>query len=192
MEKKSVRSRIVAAAWQLFYENGYSKTTVDEIIALSGTSKGSFYYYFSTKDELLNSLSDILDEKYEELEVTMDPEMNCFEKLLYINEQVHYMMEEKIDIELLASLYSAQLVTLGNNSLLNQNRTYYRLITKIVEEGQKKGQITKAYTVSAITKYYSMCERALVSDWCMSKGTYSLGKYSVECMPLMLEGFRVK
>ncbi len=192
MEKKSVRSRIVSAAWQLFYEQGYNKTTVDEIIALSGTSKGSFYYYFSTKDELLNSLSDILDEKYEELEATMDPQMNCFDKLLYINEQAHYLMEEKIDIELLASLYSTQLITSGNNSLLNQNRTYYRLVTTIVEEGQERGEISKDYTVSFITKYYSMCERALVSDWCMSKGAYSLGKYSVECMPMMLEHFRAK
>ena len=55
--KKSVKSRIVSAAWQLFYEKGYNGTTVDEIIELSGTSKGSFYYYFDTKDELLNTLS---------------------------------------------------------------------------------------------------------------------------------------
>ena len=80
MEKKSVRSRIVSAAWQLFHEKGYNKTTVDDIIALSGTSKGSFYYYFNTKDELLNSLADILDEFYEDLEKTMDPEMNSYDK----------------------------------------------------------------------------------------------------------------
>ena len=53
--KKNVKSRIVSAAWQLFYEKGYNGTTVDDIIELSGTSKGSFYYYFSTKDELLNT-----------------------------------------------------------------------------------------------------------------------------------------
>ena len=68
IKKRDVKSRIVAAAWELFYEKGYNGTTVDDIIALSGTSKGSFYYYFSTKDELLNSLSVILDEHYEELE----------------------------------------------------------------------------------------------------------------------------
>ena len=33
-EKKSVKSRIVSAAWQLFYEKGYNGTTVDEIIEL--------------------------------------------------------------------------------------------------------------------------------------------------------------
>lgn len=189
-KKRDVKSRIVSAAWQLFYEKGYNGTTVDDIIALSGTSKGSFYYYFSTKDELLNSLSMILDDYYEELEETMDPEMNSYEKLLYINYEMHSMMEEKISMDLLASLYSTQLVTAGNNSLLNQNRKYYQLITKIVEEGQKRGEIRNDMPVSSIIKYYSMCERALVSDWCMNKGAYSLGEYSRICMPMMMEYFK--
>ena len=37
--QKSVKGRIVAAAWQLFYEKGYNGTTVDDIIDLSGTSR---------------------------------------------------------------------------------------------------------------------------------------------------------
>lgn len=188
--KRDVKSRIVTAAWQLFHEKGYNGTTVDDIIALSDTSKGSFYYYFSSKDELLNTLADILDNHYEELEENMDSDMDCYDKLLFINYEMHCMMENQIDIELLASLYASQLLTTGGSSLLNQNRRYYKLVTKIIEDGQKAGQIRSDIPVSAITKYYSMCERALVSDWCMSKGAYSLGEYSKECMPLMMQGFR--
>ncbi len=33
--KAGTRSRIVSAAWKLFYEQGYEHTTVDEIIAAS-------------------------------------------------------------------------------------------------------------------------------------------------------------
>ena len=94
-DKKSVKSRIVSAAWQLFYEKGYNGTTMDDIIELSGTSKVSFYYYFSTKDELLNTLSMILDDYYEELEAKMDPEMNSFSKLLYLNYETHTMIDRK-------------------------------------------------------------------------------------------------
>lgn len=190
MEKRSVKSKIVSAAWQLFYEKGYNGTTVDDIIELSGTSKGSFYYYFSTKDELLNTLSMILDDYYEELERELDPQMNSFSKLLYLNDKAHSMMEEKISIDLITSLYSTQLVAQGNRHLLDQNRNYYKLITKVVEEGQKRGQIRSDVSVSEITKYYAMCERALVTDWCLNKGEYSLGEYSRECMPMMMEHFK--
>lgn len=190
MGKKSVKSRIVSAAWQLFYEKGYNGTTVDEIIELSGTSKGSFYYYFDTKDELLNTLSLVLDEYYEELDHEMEEDMNSFDKLMHINYMAHTMMEEKISIDLLSSLYSTQLVAAGQRRLLDQNRHYYKLVTRIVEEGQKKGEIRDERSVSDIVHYYAMCERALVYDWCLNKGEYPLGRKSKELMPVMMEHFR--
>ena len=70
MAKKNVKktkSRIVSAAWKLFYDQGYEDTTIEEIIAESGTSKGSFYHYFEGKDALLGSLSYMFDEKYTEI-----------------------------------------------------------------------------------------------------------------------------
>ncbi len=188
--KQSVRGRIISAAWELFRDKGFGRTTVDDIIERSGTSKGSFYYYFDTKDELLNTLSVVLDDYYEELESRMSQETDCFEKLLYLNREVHAMMEEKISIELLASLYSTQLIAKGESQLLDANRKYYKLIFRIVEEGQKRGEIRGDLSIQDIVKYYSMCERALVSDWCLSKGSYSLAEYSRAIMPIMMEHFR--
>ena len=60
---RNTRGRIVNAAWKLFYEQGYEDTTVEEIIDLSKTSKGSFYHYFDGKDALLSTLSTLFDEK---------------------------------------------------------------------------------------------------------------------------------
>ena len=41
-EKKSVKSRIISAAWELFRDKGFGGTTVDDIIERSGTSKVPF------------------------------------------------------------------------------------------------------------------------------------------------------
>ena len=54
---RNTKARIVAAAWRLFYEQGYEDTTVEDIVFESETSKGSFYHYFEGKDALLGSLS---------------------------------------------------------------------------------------------------------------------------------------
>ena len=81
MAKKNSRNtkgRIIQAAWQLFYQQGYDDTTVEEIIEASGTSRGSFYHYFEGKDALLSSVSFLFDEKYEELMARMDPEKDRF------------------------------------------------------------------------------------------------------------------
>ena len=121
--KQTVKRRIVDAAWELFYENGYDDTTVDDIIRLSETSKGSFYYYFSSKDSLLDTLSTILDENYAKLEDELDPEMNSFDKLMYLNYRSHSFMEQKIDVALLSSLYSTHVMAKGDRNLLDKNRT---------------------------------------------------------------------
>lgn len=191
-EKQNVKRRIVDAAWKLFYEKGYDDTTVEDIIKLSETSKGSFYYYFGSKDSLLDTLSTILDEYYSELEKELEEDMNSFDKLMYLNYKAHSYMENKIEVSLLASMYSTQLIAKGNRNLLDQNRTYYRLISKIVEEGHKRNQINREKSIYEITKYYSICERALVSDWCLNRGDYSLAEYSKEYMPILMEHFRVK
>lgn len=190
--KQNVKRRIVDAAWELFYEKGYDDTTVDDIIRLSDTSKGSFYYYFSGKDALLDTLSTILDEYYANLEEELDENMNSFAKLMFLNYKSHLFMETKIDVTLLASLYSTQLIAKGERNLLDQNRTYYRLISRIVEEGHVRNQISREKSIQEITKYYSLCERALVSDWCLNRGSYSLAEYSKEYMPILMEHFRVK
>ena len=190
--KQNVKRRIVDAAWELFYEKGYDDTTVDDIIRLSDTSKGSFYYYFSGKDALLDTLSTILDEYYANLEEELDENMNSFDKLMFLNYKSHLFMETKIDVTLLASLYSTQLIAKGERNLLDQNRTYYRLISRIMEEGHVRNQISREKSIQEITKYYSLCERALVSDWCLNRGSYSLAEYSKEYMPILMEHFRVK
>ena len=45
--------RIVDKAWELIAKNGYEETKVEDITREPGISKGSFYTYFETKDELL-------------------------------------------------------------------------------------------------------------------------------------------
>ena len=62
----NTKGKIIEAAWDLFYRQGYDDTTVEEIIAASGTSRGSFYHYFSRKSDLLVGLLSLVDEALEE------------------------------------------------------------------------------------------------------------------------------
>ena len=188
--KNSTKKKIVSAAWKLFYEQGYEDTTVDEIVEESGTSKGSFYHYFEGKDALLSSLSFLFDEKYEELMAVINPEMNSFDKLLFLNRELFGMIENTIPIDLLARLYSTQLITHGDKHLLDSSRIYYRLLRQIDIEGQGRGEISSDYSVNEIVKVYAMCERALLYDWCICNGDYSLKKYGTQMMPVFLNDLK--
>ena len=190
--ERNTKGKIISSAWKLFYQQGYDDTTVDEIISLSGTSKGSFYHYFNSKDALLGTLSLLFDEKYMELAQTMDSDMDCFEKLLYLNRELFTMVENEISLDLLARLYSSQLVTTGHRHLLDHNRYYYKLLKQIIVSGQKNGQLSDSMTVNEIVKLYALCERSLLYDWCLCSGEYSLVKYASEMMPVFLNGIKIQ
>ena len=189
---KATKSKIVSAAWRLFYEQGYENTTVDEIIALSGTSKGSFYHYFDGKDALLGSLAYLFDEEYELLRTQIPPQMHTVDALCFLNRELFGMIENRVDINLLTRLYSTQLTTKGEKHLLDHNRVYYKLLRKLVLDGQEKGELTKDKSVNDIVRLYAMAERALLYDWCLCGGDYSLQDYAASVMPMFLDGLRMK
>lgn len=190
-KERNTKGKIIVAAWKLFYEQGYDNTTVEEIIEESGTSKGSFYHYFGGKDALLSSLSYLFDEKYEELMQDINPQMHAFDKLIYLNSELFGMIENGISIDLLARLVSTQLITKGEKHLLDRNRTYYKVIREIIIDGQQKGELSSEFSVNEIVKAYAMLERAIMYDWCICNGEYSLKRYSVQMMPMLLAQYRI-
>ena len=189
---RNTRGKIVGTAWKLFYEQGYENTTIEEIIEVSHTSKGSFYHYFDGKDALLSTLSDLFDEKYEALREEMDPAMSAMDKLLFLNGELFGMIENSVSLDLLARLLSTQLVTSGGKHLLDHNRVYYKLLRQIISEGRDKGELTAGMTVNEMVKLYALSERALMYDWCLYAGAYSLRDYAAAVLPSFLSGFLPK
>ena len=187
---RNTKGRIISAAWKLFYQQGYEHTTVEDIVFESETSKGSFYHYFEGKDALLGTLAYVFDEKYEELMQTMDPELDAMDKLAYLNRELFAMIDGGISMDLLARLLSTQLLARGEKHLLDRNRTYFKLLRQIITEGQRAGQLRQDRSVNEIVKAYALWERALLYDWCLCGGDYSLAAYTEKTTPMFLESYR--
>ncbi len=189
---RNTRGRIISAAWKLFYEQGYEETTVEDIVFESETSKGSFYHYFDGKDALVGTLAYVFDEKYEQLMQDMAPEMGAVEKLIYLNHELLAMIETGVSMDLLARLLSTQLLARGEKHLLDRNRTYFKLLRQIITDGQRSGELRTDCTVNDIVKAYALWERALLYDWCLCRGDYSLVAYTDRVTPMFLESYRGK
>ncbi len=67
----NLREKIIEAAFQLFGEKGYEKTTIAGIIEAAGASKGGFYHHFKSKEEILEVITfsyvDQVKEDYDNL-----------------------------------------------------------------------------------------------------------------------------
>lgn len=80
------RKEIIDAAYNLFEEIGYENTSVENIINQANIAKGTFYYYFKTKKDLLNEIVKQISETIYSLieEVSKSESLSVMEKLSYI------------------------------------------------------------------------------------------------------------
>ena len=88
------RKKIVDKAWELFAKNGYKETKVEDITKDLGISKGSFYTYFATKNELLyevlGKIKKEINRNLENINVNQVPE-----KVLedYVKAKMNYVVK---------------------------------------------------------------------------------------------------
>jgi len=60
--KPDARAKLLDAALTVIRTRGYSATTVDELCAAAGVTKGAFFHHFKTKDELGVAVADYWSE----------------------------------------------------------------------------------------------------------------------------------
>jgi TetR/AcrR family acrAB operon transcriptional repressor len=66
-EAQETRKQIMEAAEQAFYERGVARTTLADIAALAGVTRGAIYWHFSNKSDLVQAMLDSLHEPLEEM-----------------------------------------------------------------------------------------------------------------------------
>lgn len=63
-QRQETFDKILAAALDLFVSRGFEGTTVDEIAAAAGLTKGAIYFHFATKDDVLLALLDQVEKNF--------------------------------------------------------------------------------------------------------------------------------
>lgn len=67
--KKGERRKqdLLNIAYRMFIEKGYENTSVDDIIIEAGIAKGTYYYYFESKEATLEAVIEMMIEKAENI-----------------------------------------------------------------------------------------------------------------------------
>jgi len=133
------RLEIIQAAEKLFGEVGFSKCSVEMIIREIGVAKGTFYYYFKSKEEILGAIADrTLDQIVEQTrQVADDPSFTALAKMEMLLSNSHVGDEGLSEIvELLHLPENRQLHEITNiQSVLRLSPVF----AKIVEQGNDEG-----------------------------------------------------
>ena len=131
------RSEFVDAAEKLFKENGIVDTTINAIVKEMDVAKGLFYYYFNSKDDVIEAISEKYNNDFRQaIAKSLDPSEDYDERLQgFINSTIEsfkvmwdnfHGVNENIDLTILSS-----------RSLDEAKETAARQLRELFEEGNE-------------------------------------------------------
>lgn len=140
-----VPQRLLAAATRLFAEQGYDRTSVQEIVEAAGVTKGALYHYFGSKEDLLQEVyARVLRLQQERLDAFADAEAPVEQRLRDAAADVVVTTIENLDD---ASIFFRSMHHLSpekNKQVRVERRRYHERFRALVEEGQQSGVFSTA------------------------------------------------
>lgn len=162
------REALIDCAKLLFFENGYEQTTISDIIARAGVSKGGFYHHFAAKEDLLEAVVARLTAAIiaGSKDVLSDSSLNALERL---NRFLHRSSDWKVENAGQIAGITGALLAPGNDLLFHRilgavSQHLRPLIVEIVHEGVRAGDfdVPDADIVAEVLISLSNARRQLV------------------------------
>ncbi|MDF2592775.1 MAG: hypothetical protein K0S75_2241 [Clostridia bacterium] len=134
------KMELVEIAEKLFLEKGYEETSIEDILKASGLSKGGFYHYFESKEEVLaESINEFAESLLRELEpIIDDQELNALEKLKqFMQKKLAFQKPKKELIAYLCMLMKSDFTFYKYSVAITQK--YVDPFARIIEQGAREG-----------------------------------------------------
>lgn len=137
MKKELRKQELLTIAYELFITKGYENTSVDEIIEKANIAKGTYYYYFKSKDQTLEEVINmIIDGGIKKARQVLDSDIPLENKLIGIILALRPNIEQ---ISLQDAMHTPENVIMHkriNERIINEATP---LLATVVEEGIKIG-----------------------------------------------------
>ncbi len=135
--KKEIRKKeLLHIAYKLFMTKGYENTSVDEIIAEAKIAKGTYYYYFESKEATLEKVIEMMiEEECKKANEILQSNLSVQEKILGIIISMRPNTEE---------LKIQEAINIPENIVMHQKinkkiiEVITPLLTEVIEEGKKQ------------------------------------------------------
>lgn len=136
-----------------FQVKGFSQTSIQEIVDSLGVTKGTFYYYFTSKEELLMDINiryidDILDQQ---LAIVENDAKDAKTKVMDIITMLIVSIDKIGDS---AKIFFREMRNLNHDHLeliIRKRKEFYLNLQHVVEEGMEKGELRSDLRADIVT-----------------------------------------
>lgn len=178
-----LRDRIIETALTLFDEKGYHGVSINEIVKEAKTSKGGFYYHFSSKEELLYVIHDVfITYALDKVSAAKDKNEDPIKKLTSIIKdhlKVFHLYKSHLTVFYQESKY---LRPEDREKIREKRKLFKQLILDVIQEGKTTGKFRAEINVE-ITSMAILGMVNWLYKWYRKDGVYSIeeiGDYYVD------------
>ncbi|OUR96038.1 hypothetical protein A9Q86_16280 [Flavobacteriales bacterium 33_180_T64] len=145
---------------ELLWSKGYNATSVNDIVKIAGVPKGSFYFYFESKEDfVVKAIEKYFDDHFTPAkEILLNKSVSPKQRLLNFHEFRYNILKNEMDCKM-----GCLACNLGNEmaehseairkSILNKEQFVLALITEVIQEAQDLGEINNLMAAADIAAF---------------------------------------
>lgn len=187
------KQQILDTALSLFAKQGFSKTSINDIVRASGLSKGGVYWHFTSKDEIIASIFDrFFDPQMIAIRTVLEnTELSAPEKLVQlINLSANNLEETVAQFPTLPEFYALALREEPlRDRLIHYFDLYQTSIEQLVIQGIAAGEWRQIDPRSTAMTIIALFEGTLMV-WGMMPNAYRLSDQIDKAVSLLMEGLK--
>ncbi len=187
---RPVPQRLLAAATRLFADQGYDRTSVQEIVEAAGVTKGALYHYFGSKDDLLHEVyGRVLRLQQERLDAFACADAPVERRLREAAADVVVTTIENLDD---TKIFFRSMHHLGpekHKQVRAERRRYHERFRALVEEGQRVGVFSAATPADLVVDYHFGSVHHL-ANWYRPDGALAAAQVADHLADLLLRALR--
>ncbi|TJZ43508.1 TetR/AcrR family transcriptional regulator [Streptomyces piniterrae] len=187
---KPVAQRLLATATRLFAEQGYDRTSVQEIVDAAGVTKGALYHYFGSKDDLLHEVyGRVLRLQQERLDHFADADAPVERRLRDAAADVVVTTIENLDDTKIFFRSMHHLSPEKDKQVRAERRRYHERFRALIEEGQHTGVFAADIPADLVVDYHFGSVHHL-GTWYRENGPLSPQQVADHLADLLLRALR--
>ena len=185
---KAVKDRIFHAAMELFEQQGYENTSVEQITQKAGVSKGTFFTHFHSKDAVFSAIGRIFVEYFQEIVENGLRDGHSSRRILHDSIQLAAAWCEE-NRPMIGQVMASGMYRSRMGSHATGNRVaMIELLNQVLRVGQAQGEIRGNIPVEDVSAMIAGLYFTGMFDWIDDGGVWSLEKKLTDYLELLYQG----
>lgn len=136
---EKTKLELLKIAYKMFLSKGYENTSIDEIIEEAKIAKGTYYYHFKSKEQMLEEVIQMMIDEYEmRANEILNSDLDLPEKMIGI---ITSFRPNNDEFQIVDTLNRQDNLIMHNKINRQVIERVVPMLSKIVEEGVKLGQL---------------------------------------------------